>query len=317
MNVEAHGSPFDAQCRMLSVCMHACMKQSSTPLTSCLAALQFGTVGKLGLCLTPATGTAVNGQQAILSAGGCANKFALLENGALQHMSSRLCLRPNEGKIAEGTPLVFSTACDTPFAALPNNAMMHSASLKCLRPQTGNVSPPEGTAVVLSSSCDLPLRFSYGHFPARKFFVLLLYWIVAIERLPALGWSQASLLDAAPTSQVAPLLPTACKPMGATGCTSATTGATACCAAPGFTCVAPGGICMKPPTLAAMPITGVGTTTANGVLTAHVTLAAGAVASTGGGGKPGSACLGSDGMHQLAARVLTALNCSLLLQSYC
>lgn len=138
------------------------------PAHVCPAALQFGVAGASGKCLGPAGGTAANGQQAVLSAGGCTHKFALLSTGAIQHMSSGLCLRLSQGSTAEGTPLVFSTACDTTFAALANGAMGHSASFKCLRPQSGSSSPTESTPVVLSSSCDLQLRFSYGPFPNRE-----------------------------------------------------------------------------------------------------------------------------------------------------
>lgn len=83
------------------------------------------------------------------------------------------------------------------------------------------------------------------------------------------------------------LLP-ACKIMGATGCTSASTGATACCAGRGLTCVIPSGsssgTCMKPPALVASPIADVTSVTANGVVTTTVRFATAPVLFTNGGG---------------------------------
>lgn len=80
----------------------------------------------------------------------------------------------------------------------------------------------------------------------------------------------------------------ACKAMGASGCTSASTGATACCAGQGLACVIPRGkrtgTCMKPPTLAARPVTGVSTKIVNGVITATVKLASTPVSNNNGGG---------------------------------
>ena len=142
--------------------------EHSFTLLSLPAALQYGAVGASGMCVGPAIASA--NQAAVLGIAGCNHKHAHPQPGIIQHKPSGLCLQPDSGTVADGTPLVYGTNCAHPtaaFTALANGAMVHLASGKCLAPQGGVASPADGTPFVLSAGCNHAIRFSYGPFPTN------------------------------------------------------------------------------------------------------------------------------------------------------
>ncbi|WP_437498638.1 hypothetical protein [Sorangium sp. So ce1099] len=95
-----------------------------------------------------------------------ASSFRVLDSGLLKHVSSGMCVHPNQGTAYNNVGLILNGYCGPEvrlsFDVTSGGSLQNAETGRCVHPEGGSATPAEGTDLIFHDGCDeARLRFDF------------------------------------------------------------------------------------------------------------------------------------------------------------